>query len=65
LNALRFEPHTTHLNIEEAITLVRELRPEKCFLTHISHDTGLHAEVDAMLPEGIKLGFDELRIQLS
>jgi phosphoribosyl 1,2-cyclic phosphate phosphodiesterase len=65
LNALRFEPHNTHLNIEEAIALVSELKPGKCFLTHISHDTGLHAEVDTMLPAGIKLGFDGLRIQLT
>jgi|SRR5688500_1741525 phosphoribosyl 1,2-cyclic phosphate phosphodiesterase len=64
LNALRFEPHETHLNIPEAIALVQELRPEKCFLTHISHDTGLHAEIDAILPAGIRLGYDGLKIRL-
>jgi phosphoribosyl 1,2-cyclic phosphate phosphodiesterase len=64
LNALRFEPHMTHLNIEEAMALFFELQPKQCYLTHISHDTGFHAEVDAMLPEGVNLGFDGLRIIL-
>jgi phosphoribosyl 1,2-cyclic phosphate phosphodiesterase len=65
LNALRFEPHPTHLNIEEAIALCAELRPKQCFLTHISHTMGLHREVNAILPENIRLGYDGLSIQLT
>jgi phosphoribosyl 1,2-cyclic phosphate phosphodiesterase len=65
LNALRFEPHLTHLNIEEAIALCNELKPNICYLTHISHEMGLHAEVNAMLPENIRLGYDGLCIKLS
>ena len=64
LNALRFEPHLTHLNIEEAIALCEELQPRICYLTHISHEMGLHAEVNAMLPENIRLGYDGLSIKL-
>lgn len=64
LNALRIEPHVAHLNIEEAIEIVRELRPRQCFLTHISHDSGLHADIDKILPEGIRLGYDGLRINI-
>lgn len=63
LNALRFEPHESHLNIPEAIALIQELNPESTYLTHISHDTGRHGEVDAILPPGIRLGFDGLRIK--
>lgn len=65
LNALRFEPHLTHLNIEEAIALCDELRPARCYLTHISHEMGLHAEVNTMLPENIRLGYDGLCIKLN
>lgn len=64
LNALRFEPHETHLNIREAVQVIEELRPERSFLTHISHDMGLHAEVNKMLPEGIQLGYDGLTIRI-
>ena len=65
LNALRFEPHETHLNIAEAIALFNELKPERCYLTHISHDMGLHEEVNKILPEGIQLGYDGLRIAVA
>ncbi len=65
LNALRFEPHVAHLNIEEAIELVRELKPRSCFLTHISHDTGLHADIDSVMPDGIRLGYDGLRVKVA
>ncbi len=64
LNALRFEPHETHLNMEEAILVIKELMPKQCYLIHISHDTGLHAEIDPILPEGIRLGYDGLKIKL-
>ena len=64
LNALRFEPHETHLNIEEAVQLIEELKPERSYLTHISHDIGLHEEVEKILPEGIHLGYDGLRISI-
>jgi phosphoribosyl 1,2-cyclic phosphate phosphodiesterase len=65
LNALRFEPHLTHLNVEEAIALCDELKPRVCYLTHISHEMGLQAEVNAMLPENIRLGYDGLCINVS
>ena len=64
LNALRFEPHLTHLNVEEAIDLCRQLKPGICYLTHISHEMGLHQEVEAMLPENMRLGYDGLTINL-
>lgn len=65
LNALRFKAHPTHLNIEEAIELCRDLRPRQCYLTHISHEMGLHAVVDEMLPENMHLGYDGLTISVS
>lgn len=65
LNALRFEPHLTHLNVEEAIALCDELQPKQCYLTHISHEMGLHDEVNTMLPPSIRLGYDGLQIKIA
>jgi phosphoribosyl 1,2-cyclic phosphate phosphodiesterase len=65
LNALRFEPHLTHLNIEEALKLCEDLQPKQCFLTHISHEMGLQHEVNAMLPGHIRLGYDGQIIKLA
>lgn len=64
LNALRFEPHKTHLNVEEAIRLCNALNPRQCYLTHISHEMGLHDEVNAMLPENISLAYDGLVVKI-
>ncbi|MEP6646936.1 MAG: MBL fold metallo-hydrolase [Saprospiraceae bacterium] len=65
LNALRYEPHIAHLNIDEAIALIEELKPRQCFLTHLSHDSGKHADIEAGLPPDVKLGYDGLRLKIS
>lgn len=38
LDGLRFRPHPTHYNLEQAIEVVEELAPKHTYLTHISHD---------------------------
>lgn len=65
LNALRFEPHATHLNIEEALKLCEDLKPRQCYLTHISHEMGIQKEVNAMLPSHIRLGYDGQIIKIA
>ncbi|HPE88778.1 MAG TPA: MBL fold metallo-hydrolase [Spirochaetales bacterium] len=46
LGALRLRPHPTHLSVDEALALARELRPARLLLTHICHDLS-HAELQA------------------
>ncbi len=60
LNALRREKHISHYTLEEAIALVKELKPTKAYFTHISHQLGLHTLVNDELPEGIELAYDGL-----
>ncbi|MER2997882.1 MBL fold metallo-hydrolase [Pontibacter populi] len=64
LGALRKEPHISHFSLQEAIDVLTELKPEKAYLTHISHLMGLHHEVEQQLPDFIRLGYDGLQIQL-
>ncbi|MCX6295937.1 MAG: MBL fold metallo-hydrolase [Bacteroidetes bacterium] len=64
LNALRKEPHISHFTLEQAIELVKELKPEKAYFTHISHQLGLHAEIQKELPANIEIAFDGLKINL-
>lgn len=64
LNAMRKEKHISHFNLEEAVLLLKELAPEKAYLTHMSHLIGLHEEVSRELPDFIKLAYDGLTIQL-
>ena len=62
LNALRIESHPTHLNLEEALSLVEELKPKKAYFTHISHLLGFHDEVSKKLPKNVHLAYDNLQI---
>lgn len=63
LGVLRFRPHPTHLNLEDALRLVDVLKPRRCLLTHICHDFK-HDLVTRILPAGIELGYDGQRIEL-
>jgi len=64
VNALRIEPHHSHFNLEEALAFISEIKPEKAYLTHISHLLGFHAEVEKQLPKNVHLAYDNLQINL-
>lgn len=59
LDALRHEPHPTHLTIADAIGIARDIGARQTYFTHLTH-TVLHAEEEERLPEGIALGYDGL-----
>lgn len=63
LNALRREKHVSHYTLDEAVSLIRSLSPEQAWLTHLSHQMGLHEAVNAELPPGIALAYDGLKVE--
>jgi len=65
VNALRFETHVSHFNVAEALALVRRVAPREAYLTHMSHEIGLHAATDPTLPEGTHLAYDKLQIEIN
>lgn len=62
LNALRIQPHISHFNLEEALAMVKILKPKRAYFTHISHLLGKHEEINAQLPANIELAYDGLVI---
>lgn len=64
INALRIKPHWSHYSLQEALEIVKTLAPERAFLTHISHEMGLHSEVQDTLPKGVSLAYDNLEVTL-
>ena len=64
LNALRVEPHHSHLNLEEAIQLAQKIGAKKTYFTHISHHLGFYAEVEQKLPKNVHLAYDNLTITI-
>jgi len=65
INALRKETHISHFTLDEAVELLKELKPKKAYLTHISHLLGKHDEVEKELPEFIEIAYDGLEINVS
>jgi phosphoribosyl 1,2-cyclic phosphate phosphodiesterase len=64
LNALWFgKPHPTHLNIEEAIQVARDLEAKTTYLTHLTHRVR-HAELLERLPHGVYPAFDGLTVEI-
>lgn len=62
LNALRHKEHLSHFTISQAIDMVAELQIPRGYFTHISHQLGLHDTIDAGLPAGTSLAYDELQL---
>jgi phosphoribosyl 1,2-cyclic phosphate phosphodiesterase len=65
INALRQKEHISHFNLQQAIDLVTELKIPTAYLTHISHQMGLHEEINNELPQNIQLAYDGLQINVS
>jgi len=64
VNALRIEEHKTHFNLVEALHFIELIKPEKTYLTHISHVFGFHEAIQKSLPENVFLAYDNLEITL-
>jgi len=64
INCLRLEQHQSHLNLEEALAFIAEVKPEKAYLTHISHLLGFHDDVQKSLPKNVFLAYDNLQIKI-
>ena len=63
LDGLRPLPHPSHMSIDEAIAVAREIGSPRTLLTHLTHLND-HAELAAALPPGVEPAFDGLRLQL-
>lgn len=64
VNALREEPHQSHFSLNEALHFINLIRPERAYLTHISHILGFHEQVQKKLPPNVFLAYDNLQITI-
>lgn len=63
INALRWEPHDSHFSVSEALEVIERVKPERAYLTHMSHGIGLYEEAQAKLPEGVMFAYDGLAVE--
>jgi phosphoribosyl 1,2-cyclic phosphate phosphodiesterase len=60
LNALRKEKHISHFTLNEGVELAKEIGAPQTYFTHLSHQMGLHDEIQKTLPNGVDLAYDGL-----
>ncbi len=58
LDALRDIPHPMHQTVEQALTLIEQLKPRRAWFTHIAHDLP-HAETNERL---VKMGYPHVQL---
>ncbi|MCY1535275.1 Beta-lactamase superfamily domain protein [compost metagenome] len=64
VNALQRESHISHFTLQEAIDFANLAGAEQTYFTHISHNLGLHADVERELPSHIRLAYDGLSFEI-
>ncbi|MGQ0793667.1 MAG: MBL fold metallo-hydrolase [Deltaproteobacteria bacterium] len=63
LSALRYNPHPAHFSVEQAIEVVRRLRPKLAVFTHMGHELD-YDELSGKLPEGILAAYDGMEFDI-
>lgn len=64
INALRHEPHISHFSLSDALSFIVEVNPRVAYLTHLSHQMGLHAAVEPTLPANVHIACDGMKIHI-
>jgi len=62
IDALRYTPHTSHLNIEAALAVVEKLGPRHTVFTHLTHEVSY--QDNARLPAGVEFAYDGMTIRM-
>ena len=61
IDALRHKPHPTHLTVDQAIAVARQVQPEETYFTHIAHEFPQSAESE--LPPHVHIAYDGLQLK--
>lgn len=64
LNCLRYRPHHSHMNFDEAVALALKVGARQTFLTHMSHEMGLFEDIAEKLPATVFPAYDGLVISV-
>ena len=62
IDALRYEPHPCHFNVEEALDMIAKYKPKRAVLTHM-HDLLDYDTLAAKLPGGVEPAFDGMVLE--
>lgn len=61
VDALRYEPHPSHLSVDQALAWIARLSPRRAVLTHMHNDLD-YATLEGRLPSHVEPAYDGMRI---
>lgn len=64
ISALRHQEHFSHANLTEALAFTSRIQARNTYFIHMSHDMGLHNEINPLLPHNIQLSYDGLTLEI-
>ena len=64
IDALRYTPHPTHLTVDEALGLIRRMKPRRAVLTNLHTDLDFE-RLRAELPANVEPAYDGMRLKIS
>jgi phosphoribosyl 1,2-cyclic phosphate phosphodiesterase len=64
LDCLQLAPHRTHLNLDQALEIVSQVKPRRTVFTHLGHDFDYTAW-SRKLPKGTELAYDGMKIRFN
>jgi phosphoribosyl 1,2-cyclic phosphate phosphodiesterase len=59
LDCLRFKAHVAHFGLNEALDVIDRVKPQRAYLTHMSHELE-HEATNRLLPPHVELAYDGL-----
>jgi phosphoribosyl 1,2-cyclic phosphate phosphodiesterase len=64
VGALRETPHETHAHLDRTLGWIRELKPHRALLTHMSHELDYETLISHRLPVGVSPAYDGMTIEI-
>ncbi len=64
LDCLRYQPHHTHINLEQSLAYASRIGAGQTYLIHMTHELE-YEELSALLPSNVAVGYDGLRVDFS
>lgn len=64
IEALGRKKHYSHIDLEQAVQIAKELQVKRAWFTHCSHHIGKTIDVNAELPDNMRLAYDGLSFQV-